>query len=172
MPKGLEPHMDKMIKLLRDLTDIAVDELQGVELSQTQIDTIKTMGDTFENIVEGLAEAVSEVEIDPGCEDSREECTEESELKGDDPYKTTIAADVHTDPNTGSVLEEGSGYLDWIIVARELPDGTIGVSVGPVFSYYEFTQPMSERLTDEAWRQKLDSDPPPRPDWINAIRAE
>lgn len=172
MPEGLEPHMDKMINLLRDLTTIAVDELQGVELNPSQIDTIKDMGDTFESIVDGLADAVTVVEMDPACEDPHNRCYEESETKGDDPYKTTIAADVHTDPNTESVLEEGSGYLDWIIVARELPDGTIGVSVGPVFSYYEFTQPMSDRLTDEAWNTMLDNNPPSRPDWMGGIRSE
>ncbi|MBN1654435.1 MAG: DUF3160 domain-containing protein [Deltaproteobacteria bacterium] len=172
LPEGLAPHMDKMIALFRDLTDIAVNELHGVELSQPQIDTIKSMGSTFKSIVDGLAAAVTEEKIDPWCEHPGERCGEESELAGDDPYKTTIAADVHTDPNTKRVLEEGSGYLDWIIVARELPDGTVGVSVGPVFSYYEFTQPMSQRLTDDAWQEKLDNDPPPRPDWINAIRSE
>jgi len=172
MPDGLQPHMDVMISLLYGLTDIAVDELQGKELDNSQINTIKNMGQTFERIVNGLAEAVSVVETTQDCKNHLDECSKETSIIGDDPYKTTIATDVHTDPNTESVLEEGSGYLDWIIVARELPDGTIGVSVGPVFSYYEFTQPMSQRLTDEAWRQKLDSNPPPRPDWISSIRSE
>jgi hypothetical protein len=36
-----------------------------------------------------------------------------------------------------------------------------------VYSYYEFLQPASDRLTDEAWRSMLDAgDAPPRPDWI------
>jgi hypothetical protein len=38
--------------------------------------------------------------------------------------------------------------------------------VGPVLSYYEFKQPMNDRLTDEAWRELLDSPKKPeRPRW-------
>jgi len=76
--------------------------------------------------------------------------------------KTTIVADVHTDGNTGQVLEEGSGYVKLIIVAYKVPDGRILVGAGPVMSYYEFKHPMQNRLTDEDWREMLNSNPPER----------
>ncbi|MEA1864576.1 MAG: DUF3160 domain-containing protein, partial [Euryarchaeota archaeon] len=81
--------------------------------------------------------------------------------------KTTIVADVHTDGNTQQVLEEGVGYVDLIVVAYKLPDGRILVGAGPVMSYYEFKHPMSERLTDEAWRGMLAASPPEKPEWVS-----
>jgi len=34
-------------------------------------------------------------------------------------------------------------------------------------SYYEFKQPMDNRLTDEAWRDLLEANPPAKPEWIS-----
>jgi hypothetical protein len=42
---------------------------------------------------------------------------------------------------------------------------------GAVFSYYEFKQPMSERLTDEAWQEML-ADPSKRPSLPSWAPAE
>jgi hypothetical protein len=69
--------------------------------------------------------------------------------------KTTLIADVHTDQNSGEVLEVGTGKIRLIVVANRLPDGDLGLAVGPVFSYYEFRHPMRDRLTDEKWRELL-----------------
>jgi hypothetical protein len=49
-------------------------------------------------------------------------------------------------------IEEGVRYVDMLIIAYKLPDGRIPLGAGPVMSYYEFKQPMSDRLTDEKWR--------------------
>jgi hypothetical protein len=88
-----------------------------------------------------------------------------------DPYKTTVVADVHTDGNMEEVLEVGSGYIEWVVVINRLQDGSLGATVGPVLSYYEFAWPMSARLTDTEWRELLDSeDRPERPQFLAAIR--
>ena len=79
--------------------------------------------------------------------------------------KTTIISDVHTDSNTKSVLEEGIGYVKLIVVAYKLPDDRIIIGTGPVMSYYEFKQPMKDRLTDKEWRELLISNPPEEPEW-------
>jgi hypothetical protein len=51
-------------------------------------------------------------------------------------------------------------------VACPAPDGSIYLAVGPLFSYYEFKQPMNNRLTDEQWQKMLDSPKKPgRPKW-------
>ncbi|MBN1362312.1 MAG: DUF3160 domain-containing protein [Sedimentisphaerales bacterium] len=76
--------------------------------------------------------------------------------------RTTLVADVHTETGDGMVLEEAVGKVDLIVVACPAADGSIFLAVGPVLSYYEFKQPMSDRLTDETWRDLLDS--PARPD--------
>ena len=82
------------------------------------------------------------------------------------PVGPVLVADVHTDGNTEKVLEEGVGYIKTAVIAYKLPEGHILLGVGPTFSYYEFKQPMENRLTDEEWRKILDSNPPPEPEWI------
>ncbi len=80
--------------------------------------------------------------------------------------KTTLVADVHTNIFEKKVLEEAVGKVDLIVVAYPAADGTAFLAAGPVLSYYEFKHPMSDRLTDEAWREMLDSaDAPARPAW-------
>ncbi len=84
--------------------------------------------------------------------------------------KTTLIADVHTDINTEGVLEEGVGQVDLIVIACPQPDGSAFLAAGPVLSYYEFKHPMTDRLTDEAWRALLDSpDVPDRPTWYQPL---
>jgi hypothetical protein len=172
LPEAVEPHFDELVWLLERLMEISIKELEEEELSRSDFGMIKSIGDEFDRIITGLAEAVQIVEETPdhlqiGCG----RCRMEWIVAGDDPFKTTLIADVHTDVNTETVLEVGSGYLDWIIVAWQRTDGTIGASVGPVFSYYEFAHPMNDRLTVEAWNDLLDSSPPSRPAWIEDIRS-
>jgi uncharacterized protein DUF3160/FecR-like protein len=72
-----------------------------------------------------------------------------------DELKTTLVADVHTDGNTRTVLEEATGQLALLVVVNKLPNGKLYAACGPVFTHYEFKQPMADRLTDEAWREML-----------------
>lgn len=64
------------------------------------------------------------------------------------------------------VLEVGVGSVDRIYVVVPL-EGGLEVAQGGVFSYYEFPQPRSERLTDQEWREKLASSPPDQPAWVD-----
>ncbi|HTG47344.1 MAG TPA: DUF3160 domain-containing protein [Actinomycetota bacterium] len=67
-------------------------------------------------------------------------------------------------------LEIGTGRFDRIIVLVPDNRGTFELAVGGVYSYYEFGQPVSNRLTDEAWRQMLDQNTAPaRPSWETPI---
>jgi len=81
-----------------------------------------------------------------------------------------IIADVHTDPNLGNCLEEGIGYPMRIFVV--VPQrGKLYLTVGAVFSYYEFIEPIENRLSDEEWREILKSQNPPLlPQWTDEIR--
>jgi hypothetical protein len=89
---------------------------------------------------------------------------------GEKGLKTTLAADVHTHTAEGKVLEEGVGCVELIIVACSTPDGSLFLAAGPVLSYYEFKHPMSDRLTDEAWRELLGSPQrPDRPRWFQPL---
>lgn len=68
-------------------------------------------------------------------------------------FPAAIVTDVATDPN-GSVLEIGTGEVSAIYVIVPVA-GQLRVCSGPVYSFYQFTQPLSERLTDQAWRAML-----------------
>ncbi|PXF60808.1 MAG: dTDP-glucose 4,6-dehydratase [Candidatus Methanogaster sp.] len=134
--------LENLESILARLVNISSKELENEELSKDDYDFIKNFGDDLDGVI-------ADVE--------------------DKAKKTTIVADVHTDGNTEQVLEEGVGYVDLIVVAYKLPDGRILVGAGPVMSYYEFKQPMEDRLTDEAWRELLDSNPPDRPEWVSNV---
>lgn len=125
--------------ILSRLIEIANKELMNQTLSDDDYKYIMGFGKTLEGAVIGVEE------------------------KG---VKTTLVADVHTYSFEAQVVEEGVGYVDLIIVACPIADGSIVLSAGPVLSYYEFKHPMSDRLTDEAWRELLDSaQRPDRPTW-------
>ena len=57
-----------------------------------------------------------------------------------------IVVDVHTNAADKQVLEEATGYIA-LVNKEKLRGGTI--------TQYEFKQPLTERLTDKAWRKKL-----------------
>ena len=84
-------------------------------------------------------------------------------------WEPTIA-DVHTDPNTGRVLEVGVGDANFVVVAID-NRADRAAYVGPVYSYYEF--PSAVRLTDEAWRAQLGGPQEvERPEWTRAWRGQ
>jgi len=62
--------------------------------------------------------------------------------------------------------------VNLILVAYNVPDGRIIVGAGPVFSYYEFKQPMDDRLKDKEWKEMLRSNPPEKPGWVNGIGVD
>jgi Protein of unknown function (DUF3160) len=129
--------------VLNTSLSIAVNEVEGKKLTDDDYDFIREFGSRLENIITGV----------------------EAEGK-----ETTVVADVHTDTNTAQVLEEGVGYVDLILVAYKVPDGRIIIGAGPTLSYYEFKQPIDNRLTDEQWKQMLLSDQAPsRPAWTGSF---
>jgi len=88
-----------------------------------------------------------------------------------DQNPAAIVADVATDPN-GQVLEEGTGKISEIYVVVPI-DGELRIAKGGVYSYYEFTWPMSDRLTDKKWREMLNSGQAPQlPEWTDAFIAK
>ena len=137
---------DRLVSLeniLSRLLEIANKELMNQGLSSSDYAYIMGFGETLEEAIVGV------------------------EKEG---VNTILVADVHTHGYEGKVVEEGVGYVDLIIVACPIPDGSIVLSAGPVFSYYEFKNPMSDRLTDEAWRELLDSPQrPDRPTWFQSF---
>ena len=49
-------------------------------------------------------------------------------------------------------------------------EGSLVIAKGGIYSQYEFSQPTGDRLTDEAWRQRLDNNQvPAEADWKTYI---
>ncbi|MCG2821240.1 MAG: DUF3160 domain-containing protein, partial [Candidatus Atribacteria bacterium] len=143
----IEAGLNRFAEILKKLLDISKKELENTPLNDNEYSFIENFG----SISESLISTVSGGEVDPEV------------------FKTVLVADVHTDGNTEKVLEEGVGYIKTAVIAYKLPEGHILIGVGPTFSYYEFKQPMENRLTDEGWRKILDSNPPPQPEWTNTF---
>jgi hypothetical protein len=146
----LSPEAEERLLNLEDilltLIEIANKELTNEPLSENNLRFIEDFGDLLEDVVLGV---------------------------NDEGVKTTLVADVHTYSFEEQVVEEGVGYVDLIIVACPTPDGGVFLTAGPVLSYYEFKHPMSDRLTDEAWREILASpERPERPGWFQDLVRE
>ena len=141
-------------ELLLQLKTISEKELTNEPLSGEEYDAICNIGKTIEAIVE---------------------FQEPEWICGPDPMASDempVVADVHTDANTGRVLEEGVGYPFSIYVICNV-EGALKVTRGAVFSYYEFPWPMNDRLTDEAWITMLKGEEPPElPVWTGSFMDE
>lgn len=87
--------------------------------------------------------------------------------------KAALVADVATgttDLVNLVVLEEAIGQPTPIYVI--LPDSPWRIAVGAVFTYYEFTVPPDQRMTDEAWQAQVEAGSnPPQPDWTRTFIA-
>src|SRR5262249_51355516 len=80
-------------------------------------------------------------------------------------------ADVHTDPASESCLEVAVGDVNFCVIAIDNEKDRM-VFVGPQFSYYEFRQPVADRLTDAQWQKRTEPPTlPPRPEWVGAFQA-
>lgn len=140
--------LETMIGLAKTLQSISEKELTGDELTLDERTTIAEYGHYLETI-----EQFSD--------------SEEGRTLSPSPEKSPLVADVHTSYNTGTALEEATGYPLVLYAAFKL-DGKLQLFAGASYSYYEFNVPLAERLTDEAWVEILDSgQEPARPAWTN-----
>jgi hypothetical protein len=124
--------LQQMEQLLLTLKTISEKELRGEGLKEEEYATILSIGDTLDNLTTFSQEVAGKI-------------TSEAD------EQMALVADVHTDTNTSQVLEEGVGSAFPIYVVVVV-DGQQVVTMGGVFSYYEFKWPMSDRLTDEKWQ--------------------
>jgi len=132
------------------LEDISVRELAGEAPSDDDQAFIARFGDTLGSLTRFPPELMQRVS---SATDARMD----------------IVIDVHTDPNTGQVLEEavGSPANIYVLVRDGRGDR---LCRGGVFTYYEFKHPLNDRLTDEKWQEMGRSGTrPARPDWIRGL---
>lgn len=128
----LGDRLDSLASKALEFKAMAESELQGQPLTDEQEYSLRSFGEYLKEVV---VWANGGEELDPAA----------------------IIADVATDPNSGEVLEVGIGNVHEIYAVAPIPqaDGSLALTVarGGIFSYYEF--PSRERLTDEAWRERV-----------------
>jgi len=161
MTTDVENALKQSSDMMSRLKAISEKELRGEELTEGDYNYIQGISPVFDDILEKLASATT---VTSGSGNAVH-----TSLEGkDEAFKTSLIADVHTDVNSKRVLEAGTGNIDWVVVAHKAKDGRIGIAIGPIFSYYEFTWPMKDRLTDEKWRSTV-LGTMKRPVWYNEL---
>ncbi len=145
--------LKRLETLSSSFATMAEKELAGLLLTDDEYDLIRSYGGQLEHF---WREAVHDI-FQP----------HRSQVSG---LPAALVADVATDPN-GLVLEEATGYIDAIYAAVPV-DGKLRIAKGGVYSYYEFTWPIDDRLTDAKWREMLETgDVPQRPEWTETFIA-
>jgi len=91
--------------------------------------------------------------------------------KGSD-YWDALVTDVHTDPkdlilgDPGSILHEGVGNVQMLMITVDCGPGDLAVYAGPVLSHYEFELGPTTRMTDAEWKTRVTTNGlPPAPVW-------
>jgi hypothetical protein len=151
--EGIPEKIKEFEELLDKLKIISEKEISNTSLDNEEYEIIWNIGSKLTSLKEFPPQILEKVTSDT---DERME----------------IVADVHTDVNTGQVLEEGVGspFNIYVII-----DSTRGVRIcrGAVFSYYEFKHPMEDRLTDEKWQEMVEKrERPNQPDWVRPFVGE
>lgn len=129
-------NMNILANMSEKLGDISVKELTCKELTENEFDFIREYGGNLEHLW-------------------RKTITDkaEDEYVASEEYPCALVADIATDPN-GYVLEEALGGASTIYVVFPL-DGALHIGKGAVYTYYQFTVPIGERMTDSDWRRKI-----------------
>ena len=155
----MKDNLGKMEQLAMSLKTISEKELNNEKLTDEEYELIRSFGGQLEHFW-------LEVNKD---EPAFKESSNQRDYLNENP--AAIVADVATDPN-GQVLEEGTGKISEIYVVVPI-DGKLRIAKGGVYSYYEFTWPMSNRLTDKKWRELLNfGQAPALPSWTDAFVAK
>jgi hypothetical protein len=158
----------RLSTIVSSLQRMAEKELRGEPLSEADYNFIRFYGGELEH----LTMAATDSDGGEGIPVMEEE------------PQAAVIADVATDPDPNgdgsappAVLEEGVGRINeiYVVVPMVAEDGSfyLQVAKGGTFSYYEFSWPADDRLTDEKWREMLDSgQAPPLPQWTSSFLTE
>lgn len=131
-----EDNLEKLADLASKLKTISVKELQDEKLTDDEFELIEAYGGEIEHFwLDAIKAQTGE------------------EYPSSDNYPAALVVDVATDPN-GTVLQMATGDPALIYVVVPV-DGKLRIAEGAVYSFYEFEQPISDRLTDTEWRKKM-----------------
>lgn len=159
LTNDVKDSLGKMQELTLALKTISEKELNNEKITDKDYELIRTYGGQLEHFW-----------LDVNQKDLTASNLNQRDYLQQNP--SAIIADVATDPNSGTALEEGTGKISNIYVVVPV-DGKLRITQGGTYSYYEFGQPISDRLTDKKWRDMLDSEKPPLlPSWVHDFVVE
>ena len=122
--------LESFSEIVSKLEEISLRELDGKSPTPSECEELYKIGTILQQLVRI-----------PG----KEKYTSQTDKK------MALVADVHTDPNSKKVLEVAVGNP--LIIYAVIPyNGDNYLAAGGMFSYFEFTHPMDDRLTDEKWQ--------------------
>lgn len=144
LPVELKRAMNEFADLLRFLKRCSEKELRGELLSAQENTRIRFIGAEIEYLTRSTIEGQPNYWelVDRGDRDM------------------AVVADVHTAPPV--VLQVGVGRAAELLAIVPVGRRLI-LARGAAMTYYEFTHPMADRLTDEKWRDLLDTEDAPAP---------
>lgn len=156
-----EENLSRLSELAVRLYEISKKELKDEVLSEDEYELIEDYGGNLEHF---------------WYDAMKKESTEQIYSKE---YPAAIVVDIATNPN-GEVLEAATGNPSVILVVVKV-DGKLKIAKGSVYSFYQFSWPMNDRLTDSKWRQMMGFEPDddwnynwnnaiPKPDWTESYR--
>ena len=131
-----EDNLEKLAELADKLKVISIKELTDEKLTDEEFELIDIFGGEIEHFWYDAMKGMTGNEY-PTTND----------------FPAALVVDVATDPN-GSVLQMATGDPSCIYVVVPV-DGKLRIAEGCIYSFYQFEQPISDRLTDSEWRQKM-----------------
>lgn len=157
-------NLNNLAELAKQLMVISEKELVNETLTDEEYDLIRAYGGNLEHFWYDAIKNQADTEY---------VTTEE--------FPAAIVVDIATDPN-GSVLEVATGGPSVIYVVVPV-DGELKVAVGSCYEFYQFEQPISDRMTDSSWRQAIGKEVKedgtynwnpdiPQPSWTDSYRGK
>lgn len=157
-------NLSLLSQIAEQLLIISNKELRDEELQDTEYDFIRGYGGNIEHFWYEASKEIAQGDYIATRE-----------------FPAAIATDIATDPN-GTVLEAATGNPSTIWVVIRV-DGKLKIAWGSVYSFYQFEQPIAERLTDTEWRRMLGiqadengfynyDEKPEKPAWTESYRYE
>lgn len=149
--QSIETKTDAILGLLRAMKRWSDKELRGEAFTLEERTEIAMVGGLAEHVLLTLADAF---ELGEGNDDM------------------AVVADVFS--WKGNALEVGVAHPELIYAVIPTPEGWM-LARGAVMSYREFMVPVADRMTDEAWRERVakseDFEAATRPRWLDSISA-
>ena len=129
-------NLSRLAQLAEMLQTISEKELREETLTDEEYELIRAYGGTLEHFwIEAVEDKSQSPYLDP------------------QEIPASLVTDIATDPN-GRVLQIANGRPAEILVVVPV-DGTLRVASGMMYDFYQFEQPLSQRLTDTTWRQMI-----------------